>query len=130
VIWALLAILGVPLWLVVGLLVGVILSRRSFQRQGGVFTLKARSEGAAKWPRGLIYGRQVRDVLVTTRGAALLRTEFNAVDQVADLALDDRPKKPADAVGRLVTLADGTRLEVAVSGHDAAHVDALALARQ
>lgn len=129
-IWALLAILGVPLWLIVGLLAGVVLSRRNFRRQDGVFALKVRSEGAAKWPRTLIYGRQVRDVLVTTRGAALLRTEFHAVDEVADLALADRPKKPTVAVGRLVTLADGTRLEVAVSGRDAAHVDALALARQ
>ena len=129
-IWALLAILGVPLWLVVGLLVGVMLSRRSFQRQEGVFTLKARSEGATKWPRGLIYGRQVRDVLVTTRGAALLRTEFHAVDHVADLALDDQPKKPADAVGRLLTLDDGTCLEVAVSSQDASRLDALSRPRQ
>jgi len=127
-IWALLAILGVPLWLIVGLLVGVILSRRSFQRQEGVFALKARPEGAEKWTRGVIYGRQVRDVLVTTRGAALLRTEFHAVDAVADLALDGRPKKPADAVGRLVTLADGSRLEVAVSEHDVAYIDGLARA--
>jgi hypothetical protein len=67
----------------------------------------------------------VRDVLVATLGAALLRTEFQTVDRVADLALDDRSKKPAHAVGRLVTLADGARLEVAVSGRDATHVDTL-----
>ncbi len=54
---------------------------------------------------------------------------FHAVDAVDDLALDEKPKKPADAVGRLVTLSDGTRLEIAVSENDAMHLDALAQPR-
>ena len=124
-IWALLAILGVPLWLVVGILVGVVLSRRNFRRQDGVFALAARSAGAAKWPRSRIYGRQVRDVLVVNRGAALLRTEFYVVDAVADLALGAAPKKLPEAVGRLLTLDDGTSLEVAVARQDVARLDAL-----
>ena len=128
-LWALLAILGVPVWLVVGMLVGVILSRRSFHREQGVFALNVRPEGASKWPRQVVYGRRVRDVLVTNRGAALLRTEFHPVDDVVDLALHDPPKRPADAVGRLVTVADGRRLEVAVPKADAEHIDALAAAR-
>ena len=129
-LWALLAILGVPIWLVVGVLVGVVLSRRNFQREDGVFAFNVRAEGASKWPRQVVYGRQVRDVLVTNRGAALVRTEFHAVDDVAGLEwLNGPPKKPADAVGRLVTLADGRRVEVAVSAHDVGHVDALARAR-
>lgn len=128
-LWALLAILGVPIWLVVGILVGVVLSRRNFRRHDGVFALRVRPEGASKWPRQVVYGRHVRDVLVTNRGAALVRTEFYAVDDVARLVLHDPPKKPADAVGRLVTVADGRRLEVAVSESDAEHIDALAQAR-
>ena len=128
-LWALLAILGVPIWLVVGVLVGVVLSRRSFRRQDGVFAFSVRHEGASKWPRQVVYGRQVRDVLVTNRGAALVRTEFHAVDDVTDLVLHDPPKKPADSAGRLVTIADGSRLEVAVSRADAGHIDALAQAR-
>ena len=129
-LWALLAILGVPIWLLVGVLVSVLLSRRSVQHQAGVFAFNVRDEGATTWPRQVVYGRRVRDVLVTNRGAALLRTEFHAVDGVADLALDDRPKRPADAVGRLVTLADGRQIEVAVSAGDAEHVDALMGARK
>jgi hypothetical protein len=128
-LWALLAILGVPIWLVVGVLVGVGLSRRNYQREEGVFAFNVRPEGASTWPRQLAYGRHVRDVLVTNRGAALVRTEFHAVDDVVDLVLDDPPKKPADAVGRLVTIADGSRLEVAVSESDAEHIDALAQTR-
>jgi hypothetical protein len=128
-LWALLAILGVPIWLVMGVLGGVVLSRRNFQRQDGVFAFNVRPEGASKWPRQVVYGRRVRDVLVTNRGAALVRTEFHAVDDVVDLVLDDPPKKPADAVGRLVTVADGRRLEIAVSKSDAEDIDALAEAR-
>ena len=128
-LWVLLAILGVPIWLVVGVLVGVVLSRRHFQREDGVFAFNVRPEGASKWPRQVVYGRQVRDVLVTNRGAALVRTQFHAVDDVADLVLGDPPRKPAEAVGRLVTLADGSRIEVAVSEADVGHVDALAQAR-
>lgn len=118
------------MWLVVGILVSVVLSRRNFRNQEGVFALAARSEGATKWPRGLVYGRQVRDVLVVNRGAALLRTEFHVVDQVADLALGAEPKKLGDAAGRLLTLDDGTRLEVAVSSQDASRLDALSRPRQ
>ena len=129
-LWALLAILGVPIWLVVGGLVGVVLSRRNFRRKDGVFAFNVRPEGASKWPRQVVYGRQVRDVLVTNRGATLVRTEFHAVDDVAQLVLDDPPRKPADAVGRLLTVADGGRLEVAVSEADVGHVDALARAHR
>jgi hypothetical protein len=113
----------------VGVLVGVVLSRRHFQHEDGVFAFNVRSEGASKWPRHVVYGRHVRDVLVTNRGAALVRTEFHAVDDVASVVLQDGPAKPADAVGRVVTLADGSRLEVAVSESDVGHVDALARAR-
>ena len=129
-IWALLAILGVPLWLVVGVLVSVAMSRRNFRRQDDVFAAAVRSNGAAKWPRGLVYGRQVRDVLVVNRGAALLRTEFYVVDDVADIALKAAPSRLPDAVGRLVTLDDGTRLEVAVSRQDVSRLDALSRTQQ
>jgi hypothetical protein len=68
-----------------------------------VFAFNVRPERAPKWRRQVVYGRRVRDVLVTNRGAALVRTEFHAVD--------------------------GSRLEVAVSASDVGHVDALARAR-
>ena len=96
-LWALLALLGVPIWLVVGGLVGVVLSRRNFRREDGVFAFNVRPEGASKWPRQVVYGRQVRDVLVTNRGAALVRTEFHAVDGVAQRR---NPFGRAERVGR------------------------------
>jgi len=89
---ALLAIPGVLIWLVVGVLVGVVLSRRNYQRQDAAFAFNVRPESAPKWPRQVVYRRHVRDVLVTNRGAAPVGTEFHAV-------------------ARLATLADGRRVE-------------------
>ena len=112
-IWALLAILGVPLWLIVGLLLGVVLSRKNFRNQEGVFALAVRSEGAAKWPRGLIYGRRVRNACWwSTEVRFILRTEFHVVDQVADLALGAGPEKLGDAVGRLLTATHSSDTEI------------------
>ncbi len=118
-IWALLAILGVPIWLIVGILIGILLTRRSFKQQPGVFAASVRNENGDKWPRQLTYGRLVRDVLVLNRGAALLRTEIHAVDAVDQLDIGGGPKKPTPAVGRLVTLDDGSRLEFALAPADA-----------
>ena len=128
-IWALLAMLGVPLWLIAGMLVSLVWSRRIRQRADGVFGLAIRPEGEATWPRQLVYGRQIRDILVAYVGLALVRTEFHIVDDVTELELGDRPKRLPNAVGRLLTLDDGTRLEVAVAPQDAAHLDALVRSR-
>jgi len=122
-VWALLAILGVPIWLIVGILLAIVLQRRNFKKQPGVFPCVIRDEGATKWPRSQSFARQVRSVFVVNRGAALLRTEIHGVAEIHDLALGDNgPKKPAGPVGRLLTLDDGSRLEVAVPN---SHLDRL-----
>ena len=41
-IWVLLAALGVPLWIVVGVLMGALWSRRRFKREPGAFAAKLR----------------------------------------------------------------------------------------
>lgn len=125
-VWALLAILGVPIWLIAGLLVGIVLHRRSFKNQPGVFPCSIRDEGATKWPRMQSYARQIRGVFVVNNGAAMLRSDIHAVDAVSSLVLGaEGPKRLADPVGRLITLDDGSRIEVAVSRADIAHLDAL-----
>jgi hypothetical protein len=123
VIWALLAILGVPIWLLIGVLVGIGLSRRAFKHQPGVFVLAVRAENGDRWPRRPVHARLVRDVLVFNRGLALLRTEVLAIDAVDRIDLTDRPKRPADAVGRLVELENGLRLELAVEPNVAERLD-------
>jgi hypothetical protein len=126
VIWALLALLGIPIWLIVGMLVGIVLTRRAFKQQPGIFAVAVRRENADKWPRQPTYGRLVHDVLVLNRGAAFLRVEIHAIAAVEQLDIGDMPKKPAAAVGRLVTLDDGTRLELALADADATRLDAVA----
>ncbi len=81
-IWALLALLGIPIWLIVGMLVGIVLTRRAFKQQPGVFAVAVRTEHADKWPRQPTYGRLVHDVLVLNRGAAFLRVEIHAIAAV------------------------------------------------
>ena len=79
-IWILLAALGIPLWMVVGLLLGTVLSRRAMKRTPGVFPAKLRAgpEGVdpadRKWPRRTSYAVWVHDVLVVHGGIALVRT--------------------------------------------------------
>ena len=79
-IWILLAALGIPLWMIAGLLVGAGLSRRAFKRTPGVFPAKLRAVSAdvehvkRTWPRRPGYARWVHDVLLVQRGIALMRT--------------------------------------------------------
>jgi hypothetical protein len=80
VIWILLAALGIPLWMIAGMLVGTLLSRRAFKRIPGVFPAKLRTVSGevahlkSTWPRRLSYVIWVHDVLLVQRGVALLRT--------------------------------------------------------
>lgn len=76
-IWAALALLGVPIWLIVGALGAVLWSRRHFKKQPGVFVAKVRLlEGdqpgiGRKWHG--VYARLIHDVLLINKGVALMR---------------------------------------------------------
>ena len=92
-IWALLALIGVPIWLIVGVLVGAFISRRRFLSQPGVFRMKLRASDARGWPRRAAYGRVVHDVLVVNAGLALVRTSlYPVVDATA--STETEPVKP------------------------------------
>jgi hypothetical protein len=124
-IWALLAILGIPIWLIVGALGGALLARRRFQAQSGVFRLKQRAAGQDKWPRRVVYGRMIHDVLVVNKGIALARTTFCGVRSVTDHGRDE-PVAPFDeAVVFELTFDDGSRVLVAVDGTAARHIESL-----
>lgn len=75
----LLAAVGIPLWLLFGVLVVGLWSRRSIRRTPGVFAVKVRalhgSKAEPKWPRRKAYARWVHDVLVVHRGLALIRIQ-------------------------------------------------------
>jgi hypothetical protein len=70
-IWATLAFLAVPIWLVVGALIGAPFSRQHFMAQPDVVALTFRANDDDKWPRGRAYGRYV---LIVNHGLAQIRT--------------------------------------------------------
>jgi len=76
-IWATLAFLGVPIWLVVGALTGAMVSRHNFRAQPAVVPLMFRAADDDKWPRGLACGRYVYNVLIVDHGLAQIRTSAN-----------------------------------------------------
>ena len=125
-IWILLAALGIPIWLIVGALIAIWQIRRTVKRQPGVFEVSVRNAGADTWPRQPSYARVIRDVLVLNRGVALLRVEVHPVDAVSEFDLDETPRRPADAAGRLITFEDDTRREVAVAADRVGELDRVA----
>jgi hypothetical protein len=120
---ALLAVLGVNLWVIVVLLAVVLTRKRWVSRQPGAFKGAIRViEGdvpglKAKWKRG--YGHWVRDILVWTKAPFLFRNELVLAEALAGEARAAEPgevrrlgKHPA-----VVPLAveGGARIEVAAS---------------
>jgi hypothetical protein len=96
----LLAVLGVDLIVIVGLVAVALIRKRWVVRQTGAFRGAIRVAGGEidglgpKWGRG--YGRWVREVLVWTKGPFFFRNELMATD-----SLDaERPARP-DEVKRL-----------------------------
>jgi hypothetical protein len=122
---ALLAVLGVDLIVIVGVLALVVSRKRWVMRQPNAFAGRIRvTDGeldglGTKWKRG--YGRWVRDILVWTKAPFLFRNELVPVDAV----VSERTTTP-DEVKRLgdhpvvIELATGdATLEVATRGKDA-----------
>jgi hypothetical protein len=79
-LWAILALLGVPIWLVVGGLAIMLWSRSRFKKQDGVFPAKMRHESGAasgdgeKWPPVSSYALWVHDVLLVHKGLGMMQT--------------------------------------------------------
>ena len=127
-IWALLALLGVPVWLVVGMLVGALWSRRSFRQRDGVFKIAMRPADVTKWKRSSTgFARSFSNVLVINTGLALVRTRIHVVQRIGPVSSGDgSPRGFENPEGRLLVLADGRTYEVAAEAEDLAHIDSTA----
>ena len=122
-IWILLAALGIPLWMIAGLLVGAGLSRRAFKRTPGVFPAKLRAVSAdvehvkRTWPRRPCYVRWVHDVLLVQRGLALMRTHAlpiaHATGPVSLPSSATIRALGADPLVMTIVLDDGTEVQIA-----------------
>lgn len=97
-LWALLAILGVPLWLVVGGLSFSLWNRHKFRQQPGVFTTKIRLESGQftgfreKWPPASNYAIWVHDVLIVHKGLGLVPTSPVGVKGLVGAPTDANPE--------------------------------------
>jgi hypothetical protein len=118
-IWATLALLGVPIWLVVGALSGAMFSRHNFKAQPDVVPLLFRAAHDDKWPRRLAYGRYVHNVLIVNHGLAQIRTSVHVVEHVDRLDLGDTIFKHIDdPIAFGIRLDDGSEYELAIERAD------------
>ena len=117
-IWATMIFLGIPIWLVLGALVGGLWNRHRFQQQPGVFPIRVRgvSSDGEKWS-GKMNALWVHDVLLANKGFARVLTVPYGIQRIA------RPIASVDAstikglgddpVSFVVIVDDGREFEIA-----------------
>lgn len=125
-IWAILALLGVPIWLVVGALAVMFLSRSRFKKQDGVFPAKMRRESGSasgdgeKWPPVSSFALWVHDVLLVHKGLGLMQTMPLGVagleGSVESADPEGAKRLGEDPVLLRFRLDDGAILQMAVPG--------------
>ena len=118
-IWATLAFLGIPIWLLIGALTGAMFSRHHFKTQPDVVPLHFRTAGDDEWPRGLAYGRYVHNVVIVNQGLAQIRTAVHVVEHVERLDLGDTTFKHIDdPIAFAIRLDDGSEYDIAIARAD------------
>ena len=117
-IWALLAVLGVPLWLLAVLLVAVFRNRRKVLARTDIFRFVTKTDNG--WSRSAGVARWVSDVLIVHKGPALVNTDAAQVVSVDVRGQVDTPIKKLDGDDIELTweFADSESKRVAVSRSD------------
>jgi hypothetical protein len=119
-----LAVLGVPLWIVLGAVGAGLWSRRTFRRAPGVIAVRCRALGdddaEPRWPRRASYALWVHDVLVVHQGVALVRNRLLPVARLLPSSVDPAElgsfgERPAAV---LLQLDGGEAVEVAAAAPD------------
>lgn len=122
-IWALLALLGIPIWFIAVILVAVFRNRRQVRSRPDVFRFVDKTEDG--WGRSVGYARWVSDVLIVHKGPALVGADARQVLEVKiDGDIDEPPKKldgDAVQVTWIFANSDPGRVAVSRSDADAAH---------
>jgi hypothetical protein len=116
VIWAILAAVGVPLWLCAAGILTLLLRNRSLRRRSGDLPVRMRSAGGGRWRRG--HALWVHDVLCFRASPAGWKEELLWVEEVTV-----RPATEGDGLRRFgaravvarLSIHDGEPVEVAAS---------------
>ena len=86
--------LGVPLWMILGMLILVFWNRSRVKKQPGAFPVKIRHEADEnaekehKWPRSAGYAQWVHDVLIVRTGMGMMLTTPYGIS-----AMEGRPRQ-------------------------------------
>jgi hypothetical protein len=93
-----LLLLGVPLWMIAGMLILILWNRRRVKKQAGIFPLKVRHEAESaaekqpKWPR-TGYAQWVHDVLIVRTGIGLMQSTPYGISGLETPEKDADPKE-------------------------------------
>lgn len=124
IISAILILLGVPLWMLLGMLILIFWNSRRVKKQKNTFPVKVLIEKKSnkdeeiKWPRKVSYAQWVHDVLILRKGPGLMLTVPYGIKDVEGSAQTANPKhlKGLGKHPKIVraVLDDGSILLVAV----------------
>jgi len=114
-IWAILALLGIPIWFIAVILIAAFRNRNTVRSNPNEFEYKLKKGDG--WRRKKGYARWVSDVLIFHAGIALIRSEAIHVDDVEILNTMQLPPKGLgdNPTGLLVKYVDGETATIAVS---------------
>jgi hypothetical protein len=118
VIWATLALLGIPIWFIALILIAAFKNRKNVRSNPDIFEFKTKKGDG--WARGKSYARWVSDVLIVHTGIALIRTaaaQVKAINAVGPV--EPSPKGLGDHATELtLTYSGDTEFSFAVSDDD------------
>ena len=90
-IWATLALLGIPIWLIALILIAAFKNRNTVRSNPDIFEFKLKKGDG--WTRKKSYARWVSDVLIVHTGIALIRTAASQVETINVLGpIEPSPK--------------------------------------
>jgi hypothetical protein len=102
-IWAILAVLGVPLWLIALALLGLFFRNRKLRNRLGDIPVRVRRAGKERWTRG--HAVWVSDVFAWRGSPAAWSEEVVQVDSVFLHAPDEKQRKQLHRLGDDVVIA-------------------------
>ena len=118
-IWAILALLGVPLWLIALALLGLFFRNRTLRNRSGDIPVRIRRPGKKRWTRG--HAVWVSDVFAWRGSRAAWREDVVQVDSVFLHAPDAELRTKLHRLGddlviAGLSLAGGSSIDVATRG--------------